>query len=149
MSVKAEVVERIARAINFEHPDRAPIWEMLQNRAVFEHFAPGVPFPQCAVMACEKLGIDATYGCYQVAEQTQADEHHKVAGQTVWDLMPRFRTLDDLRRWRPGKINERLLEEQMLEDHHAQQNLYGPNTMYLPQNGGGGFFRGTTLRHSR
>ncbi len=142
MGVRPEVVERIVKTINFEHPDRAAIWEMLQNRAVFEHFAPGVPFPQCGAIAHEKLGIDATYGCYQVAEEVQANDDQQVSGQTVWDLEPRFRTLDDLRAWRPHKIDERLLEERMLQQHHDQQELFGPSTMYLPQNGGWTFLPG-------
>jgi len=142
MHVEPAVIERITRAINFKRPDRVPIWESLQNQSAYDHFAPGMPFPRCAAIACEKLGIDATYGCMQavVDERTDGDMVH--AAQTAWCTAPAFESLDDLRSYDPPKVNERELEEQMLAGHDAIQELYAPHTMYLPQNGGWGFLPG-------
>ena len=142
MHIVPSVVERITRAINFEQPDRVPVWESLQSQAAYDHFAPGVPFPRCAAIACEKLGIDATYGCMQavVDERTEGNIVH--AAQTTWCTAPAFESLDDLRSHDFPEINERELEERVLAEHDAMSELYAPHTMYLPQNGGWGFLPG-------
>ena len=72
MSVDPVVVERVHKALTFGAPDRPPVWEMIESREVYERFAPGVPFPECAGITCERLGIDATYGCYAPAEPAGA-----------------------------------------------------------------------------
>ena len=143
MAINPAIIQRFADALNFRRPDRAPIWEMLQLPAAFRHFAPGVPFPQCAVIACERLGIDATYGFYDVpAEGTPRADHAVVAGQTVWHTQPLFRTPEELSDWRPTPFDERRLEEQLLVDYDARQRLCGDNLLYLPQNGGFEFIPG-------
>ena len=142
MHIDPAVVERITRAINFEQPDRVPIWESLQSQAAYDHFAPGVPFPRCAAIACEKLGIDATYGCMQAVVDERTDGNIVHAAQTAWCTAPAFASLDDLRSYDPPEVNERELEEQMLANHDAMSELYAPHTMYLPQNGGWGFLPG-------
>lgn len=140
-TVDPTVVQRIEDAINFRRPDRVPVWEALENKAVYEHFAPGVPFPQCAAIACERLGIDATYGCMQPVEDQDLPtrEGFVVASGTLWHTKPRFRTLADLRAWRPGKISRHAIEEQVLEAHQEQAEAYAPHTMFLSQEGGWGF----------
>ena len=93
MHVNPQLRRRFEDALNFRQPDRAPIWEMLQHPAAFRHFAPGVPFPECAAIACERLGIDATYGFYDVPETEQARAGTVVSGQTVWYTKPAFASL--------------------------------------------------------
>ena len=143
MTVNPAIIQRFADALNFRAPDRAPIWEMLQHPAAFRHFAPGVPFPECAAIACARLGLDATYGFYDVPPDGSAPNSHSVvAGQTVWDTQPKFRTPDELRDWPAPTIDERRLEEWMLADYDAKQRLCGNNLLYLPQNGGFDFIPG-------
>ena len=142
MRVDAAVSERITRALNFQAPDRPPVWEALENQAVYDHFAPGVPFPECAAIACEKLGIDATYGCMAAVTEERVEGSTVYAAQTRWDTEPAFRTLDDLRRYSPGRLDARQLEETILARHRHAQDLYGPRVMYLPQDGGWGFLPG-------
>lgn len=146
MRVDPAVVERITRAIHFQRPDRAPIWESLQHQAAYDHFAPGAPFPECAAIACERLGIDATYGCMQAVQGRRTEGATVYAGQTAWWTTPALNSLADLRAHRPAPINERELEEQLLQSHHAEQALYGPKVLYLPQNGGWGFLPGYDAR---
>ncbi len=136
------VVDRITKAINFQRPDRTPIWDSLQNQSVYDYFAPGVPFPRCAAIACEELGVAATYGCMKALTEERTEGSKVHAAQTVWQKDPAFRSLADLRSYSPPKISERELEERVLANHHAKQELYGPRTMYLPPNGGGCFFPG-------
>jgi hypothetical protein len=140
--VAPAVVKRVADAIHFRQPDRVPIWEALQNQAVYDHLAPGAAFPQCAAIACEKLGIDATYGCMPAVTDERVEGSVVHAGQTLWQTEPAFRTLADLQGYDPPEINERELEERMLAEHYAMQQLYGPEVLYLPQNGGWGFLPG-------
>jgi hypothetical protein len=144
MSVKSETVKRVLDAINFRRPDRVPVWESLQSKAVYEHFAPGVPFPHCAVIACHKLGIDATYGCMRPPEDQAAAgrEDLVVAGGTAWSTTPGFGSLEELRSWRPGKFEPRRVEEQVLESWQRMTNLYAPDTLFLSQDCGWGFMKG-------
>jgi len=139
MSVDLAVRRRIEDALHFRVPDRTPIWEMLENQAVYAHFAPGVPFPRCAAIACRELGIDATYGCYPAVTDESASEGCVRAAQTVWVTKPYFASLEDLRSYNPPPIQEREYEERMLREHAETQELYGSRTMFLPQNGGWGF----------
>jgi hypothetical protein len=78
----------------------------------------------------------------EAATEGRTDGTNRHAAQTVWQTAPIFKTIEDLRSYRPGKINERELEEAMLAEHHAAQELYGPSVMYLPQNGGWNFLPG-------
>ncbi len=135
--------KRIDDALNFRQPDRAPVWEMLQHRGAFDYFAPGVPFPECAVIACVQLGIDATYGFYDVpVEGSRQDGTWVAAGQTTWWIRPVFPTLDALQHWRPPVLDERRLEEEMLAGYASMQQVCGSELLYLPQNGGFEFFPG-------
>lgn len=146
MAVHREVAERIEKAIRFERPDRPPVWEMIESREVYEHFAPGVPYPECAGITCERLGIDATYGCYAPAEERARPGVDVVSGKTVWRMEPVFRTLEELRSYRPPEPDERRIEEEVLARFEAARRLYEPHTMFLPQNGGWGFLPGYDAR---
>lgn len=142
MGVDPDIVERITRAIHFEEPDRVPIWESLQNAAIYDHFAPGVPFPECAAVACQELGIDATYGCMEPVTETRRYGSAIHASGTVWQTEPRFRSLHELRAYDPGRPDMHEIEERTLADHERMQGIYGPHVLYLPQNGGFGFLPG-------
>ena len=142
MRVRPDVIERIATTLAFREPDRVPIWESLQSAALYEHFAPGVPFPECAAVACERLGIDATYGCMEPAREGVRAGNAVHAALTVWRTEPRFRSLEELERYRPEPIDATEIEERLLAEHERRQALYAPNVLYLPQNGGFGFLPG-------
>ncbi len=142
MQVDPAVTDRITKALNFEEPDRVPIWESLQNGAVYEHFAPGVPFPECAAIACAELGIDATYGCMAPVQELGDVGGMVHAGGTVWGVDPVFRSLSDLRDHRSDEPDAAAIEEQTLAGHERMQELYGPRVMYLPQCGGCGLLPG-------
>ncbi len=141
MGVRKEVAERIDKALHFERPDRPPVWEMIESETVYEYFAPGVPYPECAKITCEKLGIDATYGCYPPA-RARVRSGDIVSGETVWATGPVFRDMEELRSFKGPRPNEKIMEEMILADHEAMRSLYEPHTMYLPQNGGWGFLPG-------
>jgi hypothetical protein len=141
MSVDHQVVERVSKALHFERPDRPPVWEMIESPAVYEYYAPGVPYPECATITCEKLGLDATYGCYPPAQQ-RVGSGDVLSGETVWATEAVFHDMEELRSFKPSRPNEKLMEEQILSNHAANQKIYEPHTMYLPQNGGWGFLPG-------
>ncbi|MEM2180940.1 MAG: uroporphyrinogen decarboxylase family protein [Nitrososphaeria archaeon] len=55
-----KVYERVVRALNFEEPDRVPIWDKLNNEALFKKFG-GQGDPLIVASKTHKaLGIDAT-----------------------------------------------------------------------------------------
>ena len=141
--VNPAILRRFDDALNFRKPDRVPVWEMLQHPAAFSHFAPGVPFPECAAIACERLRIDATYGFFDVpAEGTQRPDGVVIAGQTEWHATPLFGSLADLQEWRPPKIDTARLAEEIPAYHARMQALCGWNLLYLPQDGGFEFIPG-------
>jgi hypothetical protein len=141
MNERESIAKRVDDALNFRRPDRPPIWEMIQNRAVFEHFAPGESFPKCAAIACRELGIDATYGCWQPVEGEKREGDFVHAGDTVWYTKPLFRSLEELRDWKPEPIRPRELENWVVNDCRRNNELYAP-VMYLPQLGGWEFLPG-------
>ncbi len=142
MQVNPVILGRIVAALEFREADRVPIWESLQHQAVYDHYAPGVPFPECAAIACEMLGIDATYGCMEAVTEERQEGNRIHMAQTVWETEPVFRTLDDLREYRSDGWSKSRVEEWMLANHSRMQELYGPNVLYLPQDGGFGFLPG-------
>jgi len=142
-TVNPLILQRINDALNFKEADRVPIWEMLQHPGAFAHFAPGVPFPECAVIACTCLGIDATYGFYNVpADDAPPRGSLVAAAQTLWQTAPVFPTLDALVHWQPPALDEARLEEQLLAHYANMQQLCGTELLYLPQNGGFEFLPG-------
>ena len=78
MAARRDVVERVRRALSVEPLDRVPLWEALKNEALYRHFAPGVPFPECAAIACERLGtrVHLTPGPVLNADP----DPHRIAG---------------------------------------------------------------------
>jgi len=60
MHIDSAVTARITRAIHFEEPDRVPIWDSLQNAAVYDHFASRyrlAPVVQCCENVAYKTGL--------------------------------------------------------------------------------------------
>ena len=142
MRLDPAVVSRITRAANFHEPDRVPIWESLQNTAVYNRYAPGVPFPECAAIACQELGIDATYGCMEPVEGTGTFGTEIHAAGTVWRPEPSLRLPEDLAHLLPPEPDANAIEDRALAEHERMQQTYGSQVMYLPQTGGFGFLPG-------
>ena len=147
--VDADVEERIAKALDHEEPDRVPIWEAIENRAVYEHCAPGEKdFLRAAAIACDKLGIDMTYGCMMppgrgASRSTDQGGHTVVEScQTVWRVPKKKWTVQDIKNHRPQPIRRRDIEEQYVESFCKLREAYAPRTMYVSQGGGFGFIFG-------
>ena len=63
LNLDEAVRTRIMRALNFEESDRVPIWDYIDNRAVWEYFAqPGQTYEQGMVRVYHGLGIDVCRG---------------------------------------------------------------------------------------
>ena len=148
-AVDPAVEGRILDALEHHEPDRVPVWEAIENRAVYDHFAPGESsLLRAAAAACAALGIDMTYGCMKPpaadsAAVTERDDATVTeAGQTVWTVPRRKWTVQDIIDYRPESIRRADIEERYVADFRALREAYAPRTMYVSQGGGFGFIFG-------
>jgi uroporphyrinogen decarboxylase len=138
-AIDPAVEARILAAANFEEPDRVPIWDLIDNRAALEHFAPGeTDVLKATVKLYHALGIDLcrgyTGGLSEAEERTFVGEPGKerqISGRTVWNRPP-IDNLDDLRAYEftiPDK--EQILRDWVPEMRRVQA-AFAPYTMFVP-----------------
>ncbi|MEW6358770.1 MAG: uroporphyrinogen decarboxylase family protein [Planctomycetota bacterium] len=143
------VRDRIMAAMNFEEGDRVPIWDYLDNRGIFEHFnPPDADYHAGMVKVYHALGIDLCrgYGASFKEEQDgtvteQGSQEITISGRTRWVSKKAIRSLDDLRAWNGRPATAEQIRESWLKSTTAQQDRFGPHTMYVPGHGCG--FHGT------
>jgi len=133
------VEERILAAANFEEPDRVPIWDLIDNRAALEHFAPGeTDMLKATVKLYHGLGIDLcrgfTAGVSEAEEGTTVGEpgrERQVSGRTVWNRPP-FQSLDDLRAHNPTVPEKEQILRDWIPEMRRLRAAFAPHTMFVP-----------------
>lgn len=143
------VRDRIMASMRFEEGDRVPIWDYLDNRGIFEHFAaPGDDYATGMVKVYHHLGIDLCrgYGASFSDEQEgtvkeQGSIETTISGRTQWVSKKPIRSLDQLRAWDGRPASEESLRQNWLAVTVSQQDRFAPLTMYVPGCGCG--FHGT------
>lgn len=140
------VEERIRAAINFEEGDRVPIWDLIDNRGIVDHVAPGVDNDALAMAKVyNELGIDLCRGLgggigKERDGETWADEQRGTAGvisgQTVWTLKREIETAEDLRNYEPPPPPSQDEAERWIAGIKSTQAMVAPHTMYVPTGGG-------------
>lgn len=127
------VARRVYDALNFRDGDRRPIWEMVENQALIEHFVPDWRDHEQAEVTsqvCQGLGIDVTYGSYYPPSmRTEATENDRQA-QTVWALDSPFNSLEKIRAFRPAPLDEKRIQTHCLERWHRLRALHAPRTIF-------------------
>jgi len=139
--INRDVENRIVKAVNHEEPDRVPVYEALDNSAVYDYFAPGEKdFLAKASAACAALGIDMTYGCMNPPNrgEDRDDRDVHISGQTRWSLDLQFNSVRDVISYEPGRarIDYQEFCNRYLEHFHALKGVYAPHTMYISQDAG-------------
>jgi len=141
------VHDRIMKSLHHQEGDRVPIWDLIDNRPTYEHFAPGETDPLVAsVKVYHGLGIDLCRaylwpfaaedeGC---VTDDDAGSEWRVSGQSQWRTKRPFRTVEDLAKFEPWEPNEAWLRDQDIPSHMAAREAFAPLTMYVP-GGGCGF----------
>jgi uroporphyrinogen decarboxylase len=135
------VEERILTSLHHRQGDRVPIWDYLDNRAIFEHFNPdGADFDQGMVKVYHELGIDLCRGygaSYSEAQEGESSENSLVSGRTNWATRYPIESLADLGDYEPRLPTDESLGG-WLAGIRRQQEAFEPYTMYVP-GGGCGF----------
>jgi len=157
MSERMSVEERVRKALNFEEPDRVPMWEALESPVLYDYFAAGKDelYTQGSityslrkgVIACRELGIDVTYGCMvpPSGETRYVDEDGNeivTAGQTTWNLTPSFSSVQDIIDYKPSKKSDKEIADEYLEYCYRLKDAYAPDVLYGGLGGGFGFIFG-------
>jgi uroporphyrinogen decarboxylase len=145
------VFDRIMKAASFEEPDRVPIWDFLDNRAVVAHFAPGeTDLLQANVKTYHGLGIDlcrgfgSSFGDEDEGRET-ADANgtvrSRVSGKTSWAVRRAIRALEEIGKFEISPLREEWVRDVWAADVRKAQEAFAPRTMYVP--GAGCGFHGT------
>ena len=144
------VEKRIHAALNHEEGDRVPIWDLLDNRGIVDHFCPGwTEYRDAIVATYGALGIDMCRG-YGVS-YTQADNgtitysdgivESRVSGQSNWVTKYPIKTLEDLRAYSAEPVSESWAHNDWVNWMRAEKERFEPHTMWIP--GGGCGFHST------
>jgi hypothetical protein len=139
------VQDRILKALNFQEGDRVPIWDYLDNRDIWNHFAaPADTYEQGIVKVYHGLGIDlcrgygASYGCDDDGKVRQTGKvEYRVAGRSLWLAKKPIQSQDDLRSYQPVLAKKEAVRQGWLAEIRRRQKLFEPLTMYVPGHGCG------------
>jgi hypothetical protein len=135
-TVAPDVEARILAAADHREGDRVPIWDYIDNPAVFEHFRRGDEGPHLTMARVyDELGIDLCRGYALPADEGEENE-----AQTRWTE----RTITS-----PRQLEEELLEGEMsaeeweaigqdlLGNYRQMRDNLAPHTMFVPGGGTG------------
>lgn len=144
--LKRTVEARILAAMNFEEPDRVPIWDYLDNRGIVTYLAPGIAdYGEAMVQVYHKLGIDlcrgfgGSFGEEDEGRKVQ-DQHGdvtaQVSGRTQWKVKYEISSFEALKNYTCPLPTEDE-KQQWLEDTKKNQEMFAPWTMFVPGHGCG------------
>ncbi len=139
------VRERIETALHHREPDRVPIWDFIDSRAAYDHFAPGVAdLVEASVRVFHGLGIDLCRGF--VPTWTEADTTHlaeaddpsvsTVSGRTNWAKWT-VRSLEQLRATRLPEPDAAYYAGPWIDEHRRLKAAFEPHTLWVPGAGVG------------
>lgn len=141
----AQVRDRILKAINFQEGDRVPIWDLLDNRAIWERFAqPGDSYEVGMARTYQGLGIDLCRGfANSYAESDEGttrslgNTETKISGRTCWTTKYPIRSIEDIKNYKVEVQSWESIREQWVPWLRKQQELLAPKTCYVPCTGCG------------
>lgn len=133
------VRERIETAMSFEEPDRVPIWDFIDSRAVYDLFAAGVEdLAEASARVFHGLGIDLCRGF--VPTLSEADDgttkawgnsHIRISGRTHWHHPP-LRSLQDLASYRLPEPDTQWIRTHWVAEQRRLKALFEPFTLWVP-----------------
>lgn len=134
------VYDRIMAALNFEEGDRVPIWDYIDNRAVYRYFADDEPdYLKGMVKVYHGLGIDLCRGfgaSFDESQEGQRGENWMISGMTRWLTKRPINSIEDLKRYQPHELTEEEVER-WVQHQKAMQRAFEPYTMWVPGAGCG------------
>ena len=136
------VKDRLDASIAHEEGDRVPIWDYIDNRATFDHFAQeGDTYAETMVRVYHGLGIDLCRGYGASFEETDDgkssdDGDWKISGQTQWVTHYTINSVEELAAYEPEEITDEGIEK-WLENIHGGMVDFAPRSMFVPGSGCG------------
>lgn len=133
---------RIKASMNHEEGDRAPIWDYLDNRPVYEHFRrPGDAHHDTMRRIYHDLGIDFCRGygsSFAREDEGRTGEHEewKVSGLTQWATKKPITNYEQLRAFQPAIFDEQKCAEWLQHTQEAQARM-APLSYFVPGVGAG------------
>lgn len=145
-----EVEIRILKSLNFKEGDRVPIWDLIDNSNVYEHFAHEEADPlKAAVKVYHGLGIDLCRG--YVTPYPPEDNGKReilpsgnywgpavgtsqeliISGQTRWLINRPFRNLEDISKFQVEFPTEEELREVEFVRYQKEKEAFEPWTLFI------------------
>ncbi len=138
---------RVEAAMNFQEPDRVPIWDYLDNFKVVAHFRQeGDDYNTAMVRVYHCLGIDLCRGyggSYEPKDEGkvigEGKGKHKISGQTAWKVRYEIESMDELRDYvrRAEPVSWDWIRTRWVAWVREMQRRFAPLTMYVPGHGCG------------
>jgi uroporphyrinogen decarboxylase len=134
----ASVCARITKAIEFEEPDRVPIWDYIDNWRAIEHFAGReANLLKANVRAYHGLGIDLCRGfgtSYRPETEGSAivegGLERRISGLTLWNNPP-LKSIGELVAYHVDPPTDDEIEE-YVESNRRYCEAFAPYTMWVP-----------------
>jgi hypothetical protein len=136
------VYGRIRASIHHEEGDRVPIWDYIDNRATYNHFAqPDDDYETGMRRVYHGLGIDLCrgYGASFSDEHertTGDDDDWQISGSTQWSTKNAINSIDELKAYEPYIFTEEDADK-WLVNNRAAQELMAPLSYFVPGQGCG------------
>jgi len=139
------VRERIDRSIHFEEGDRVPIWDVIDNRAIFNHIAgPDADLYEGMAQVYNAMQIDLCRGHGMLFEEDHETENAetngeetRVSGGSLWRTEYAIQSLDELASYELPDVDETAIETSWLAGYLRAVELFAPLTMFVPAGGCG------------
>ncbi|MGB9607463.1 MAG: uroporphyrinogen decarboxylase family protein [bacterium] len=134
------VYERIMKSADHKEGDRVPIWDLIDNRAVYQYFAPNEKDPlQASVKVYEGLGIDL---CRGIAIPPSEEEEgnvsmagefgYAVEGQTVWLAERPYKKLEDIKDYHCHIPSKEEVMDGWVPEMKRWISAFAPRVMFVP-----------------
>jgi uroporphyrinogen decarboxylase len=135
------VYDRIMKSLHHQEGDRVPIWDLVDNWAVYQHFAPGeADLTKAAAAVFHGLGIDLCRIYFwplspdeegTVLRQGE-DREWQVRARTRWATRRSYNTLEDLAKFQPIEPDEERIRDEEIPAYLAAREAFAPRTMLVP-----------------
>jgi uroporphyrinogen-III decarboxylase len=147
--------ERVLNALNFQKTDTIPIYDIINNKKVYELYGGIDNLDACSDIVglssiiYRKLGIDVTRGFYnpkwQIGVVDSWIKYLKVPEKgwvvkynedTSWIEERPYKDLDDLNKNMPSAADEKLIEEDFIKSFTSRRDRFAPDVLFIPTIGG-------------
>ncbi len=138
--------ERVIAALNYEEPDRVPVWTIIDNANVYRHFAPErfnfskiresrgeLPsdFLELAGEIFNALGIDVTFAWGGM----NPFPYEEFPGKTKWANPHPYRTISDLAHYTPEIPSYESIVNRYVKSFRELEQVMKHHTVLIIQGG--------------